>query len=108
MPVSLEPVAPAEEPHDETVEESSTVPRAEGPPEVEGAPPTMLSAEGAVEEPTAPVEQPREVEPQTPAPKRRGRPHKDPAAKAKVAVPKDAVRMKQYNHPLLRVTMTRL
>ena len=68
MPVSLEPVAPAEEPHDETVEESVAVPRAEGPPEVEEAPPTILSAEGDVEEPTAPVEQPEATAPQTPAP----------------------------------------
>ena len=53
----------------------------------------MFRAKGAVAEPTAPVEQPKEIEPQTPAPKRRGRPRKDPTTKAKARAPNKAVRM---------------
>ena len=74
MSVSLEPVVPQEEPAPHVEIEEPPAPQEEEPPHEEEPP--------IVEE---------SIEP--PAPKRRGRPKKDPAAKAKAAAPKRAVKM---------------
>ena len=80
MSVSLEPVVPAQE-EPAVVEETEEAPAPEPP-----APETIIeeAPEPAVEEVTAP------------APKRRGRPKKDPTVKA---APKQAVKMKVPQPP---------
>ena len=82
MSVSLEPVAPdVQEPTPQVEIEEPPAPQEEEPPHEEEPP--------IVEE---------SIEP--PAPKRRGRPKQDPAAKAKAAAPKKAVRIKPPPQPL--------
>ena len=85
MSVSLEPLVPQEEPVPQVEIEEPPAPQEEEPPIVEEAnTPAAPPVQTMVEEVTAP------------APKRRGRPKKDPTVKA---APKKAVKMKVPQPP---------
>ena len=80
MSVSLEPAVPAQE-------EPAAIEETEEAPEEPPAPETIIQEPNTSEEANIQAAA-------TPAPKKRGRPKKDPAAKAKAVAPQKAIRMK--------------